>query len=171
MVQEKELGEYFEEVMSELAAWAETEKIKDISDAKRLAVNYLLSDLLGLLRKHSSTICDIAISAEDFAELISMLAQQKITARIAKDVLAMMYKTGRDPSDILEEMGQVRGFPDARVLDVLAAKVIEANTQAVEDFRAGKIQALQFLIWKVIAETHGAAKPESVREALKKRIV
>ena len=170
-VQEKELGEYFEEVMSELAAWAETEKIKDISDAKRLAVNYLLSDLLGLLRKHSSTIRDIAISAEDFAELISMLAQQKITSRIAKDVLAMMYKTGRDPSDILEEMGQVRGFPDARVLDVLAAKVIEANTQAVEDFRAGKIQALQFLIGKVIAETHGAANPESAKEALKKRIV
>jgi len=171
LVQEKELGEYFEEVMSELSLWAHTEKIKDISDARRLATNYLLSDLLGLLRKHSSTIRDIAISAEDFAELIAMLAQQKITSRIAKDMLVTMYKIGRDPSDIFEEMGGIDGFPDAGVLDILAAKVIEANAQAVEDFRAGKIQALQFLIGKVIAETHGAANPESAKEALKKRIV
>ena len=54
---------------------------------------------------------------------------------------------------------------------MVAAKVIAANSKAVEDFRAGKIQALQFLIGKVIAETHGSAKPESAREALKKRIV
>ncbi len=48
--------------------------------------------------------------------------------------------------------------------------MIEANPQAVADFRAGKEQALKFLVGQVMRTTRGRANPKLVSELLKKKL-
>ena len=69
-------------------------------------------------------------------------------------------------------------FPDIACdkIDLVAYKAqlekkiqaINKNTKAVEDYKAGKQNSLQFLAGQIMKETRGTAKPETVIEMLKK---
>ena len=71
----------------------------------KLAANYLLSDLRGILVEHESSINEAeTVQADNFANLIMLLVQEKITSRVAKDVLREMFSTGRSPEDAISKM-------------------------------------------------------------------
>ena len=50
------------------------------------------------------------------------------------------------------------------------ATALEENPQAVADYRAGKGQALGFLVGQVMRATRGQAKADTVRELLVERL-
>ncbi|MCX6723003.1 MAG: hypothetical protein NT094_02925 [Candidatus Staskawiczbacteria bacterium] len=50
----------------------------------------------------------------------------------------------------------------------MVQEIISKNSKAVEDYKAGKQNSLQFLTGQVMAITRGTAKPETVLEILKK---
>lgn len=170
LVDEKALGEYYEAVISELVAWMEAEGA-DVDQPRlaKLAANYLLSDLKGIMQEHSGTIVDTRITAENFAELVKLVALDTVTSRVAKDVLLEMFKTGGDPSDIVEEkgLGQVS---DEGELEGVAETIVAENEGPVADFKKGKEPALQFLVGKMMATTKGKANPKIAAELLKKAI-
>jgi aspartyl-tRNA(Asn)/glutamyl-tRNA(Gln) amidotransferase subunit B len=76
-----------------------------------------------------------------------------------------MFKTGQDPSRILEDKG-LHLVSDTQILEDQVQEVVKANQQAVEDFQKGKEQALQFLIGQVMAKIKGAADPKLVKEII-----
>jgi aspartyl-tRNA(Asn)/glutamyl-tRNA(Gln) amidotransferase subunit B len=104
LVFDRPVAEYFEGVVSEMK-----EELRDGFDAKKhiaLAINYLISDLKGLVV--AAGIGDPAkskVSAENFADLIILLSNDKINSRVAKDVLKIMFDEGGDPNVIIKEKG------------------------------------------------------------------
>lgn len=168
LVDEKATGEYFEQVISELAEWTSADEMDVPRDRfVKLAANYLLSDLKGILTERSGTIEDTLITPENFAELMKLVAQQKVTSRVAKDVLREMFSTGQDPSDLVEEKGLAQVSDEGEILKAVE-QVVSENEQPVQDYRAGKEAVLQFLVGKVMAVTKGRANPKMARELLKK---
>jgi len=157
LVQNKNLGGYFEKVISEA------------SDAKiiKLCANYLITDLQSLLQGASVTDKDFKITPEDFAEFIGLIADGTISSKIAKAVLQEMFMTGGDPSNIIEEKGlsQITGEKE---IEAVVRSVIDKNPQAVDDYKKGKGNALQFLVGKVMQDTRGKASPEITGQLLKK---
>ncbi|GAH22598.1 unnamed protein product, partial [marine sediment metagenome] len=85
------------------------------------------------------------ITPENFAEFIMMISEEKISSKVAKEVLKEMFATGADPSQIVAEKGLVQ-ITDEVEIEKIAKKVISENQKAVLDFKSGKEQALQFLI-------------------------
>ena len=163
-VQNKALGEYFEKVISEFPPRLPREKILKLI---KLAANYLISDLQNLLWGMSVTDKDFKITPENFAEFVSLIVQGTISSKIAKTVLQEMFVTGGDPSNIIEEKGltQITGEKE---IEAVVKAVIAENPRAVEDYRKGKGNALQFLVGKVMAQTRGKASPEITGNLLKK---
>ena len=53
-------------------------------------------------------------------------------------------------------------------LEKIIKGIVDKNPKAVEDYKAGKQNSLQFLAGQVMKETRGTAKPETVQEILKK---
>ncbi len=159
LVQERELGDYYEKTASEFKELGGTNL--------KLLCNYLVSDLLGLLQGGSVQNKEFLITPENFAELILLLEKQKITSSVAKQVLKKMFATGADPDHIIEEGGfaQVQGEEDiARI----AQEVVAANPKAVADFKKGKEATLQFLIGKMMAASKGAIDPATAEQALRR---
>lgn len=156
-VQNKELGEYFEKVVSEA------------SDPKtvKLCANYLITDLQSMLAGRSVADKDFKITPENFAEFIGLIARGAISSKIAKTVLQEMFITGGDPSNIIEAKGLVQ-ITGEKEIEAAVRTIIAQNPQAVADFKKGKGNALQFLIGKVMAQTHGKASPEMTGNLLKK---
>lgn len=169
-VQNKNLGEYFEKVMSELRNW-----VKEI-DTKRkvereeflklvkICANYLITDLQGLLKGGGGLI-----TAENFAEFITLIYKKEISSKIAKIVLSEMFKTGADPSHIIEDKG-LSQVTDELEIEKVIKDIILKNPKPVEDYKKGKENALQFLIGQVMAATRGKAKPEIVDKILRKNL-
>ncbi len=159
----KDLGEYFEKVVSEMKTDAKEEKIRALI---KLATNYIITDLQGLVGTNFSEE-NCKITPENFAEFITLINDGKITSKTAKEILVEMQKTGADPSAIIDERG-LNQVTDEGEIEEAIKKVIEENQSAVEDFKKGKQNVLQFLSGRVMAATRGKANPQIVQKLLKK---
>ena len=82
-------------------------------------------------------------------------------------VLIEMCNTGVDPSTIVDE-NNWRQVSDDAELEKIIQGVMEKNPKAVQDYKMGKQNALQFLSGQVMAATRGTFSPQKVQEILKK---
>jgi len=161
-IQNKDLGEYFEKVINKLEPNFPAEKLK-------LTTNYIITDVQGTARAIpviSTQDINRLIPPEHFAEFISLIYDGKISSKIAKTVLKEMVKTGTDPSQIIEEKGLSLITNEAEIKKIVE-EVVAKNKKAVEDFKKGKIIAIQHLIGQVMRETKGRADPKAVENLLK----
>jgi len=163
-VSNKNLGEYFEKVISELEP---NLSHKELLKLIKLTANYLITDLQGLLGGLSVEDKKFLISPENFAELIALIHKNTISSKIAKTILPEMFKTGADPSNIIQEKGLTQ-MTDQSDVEKAVEQVIAQNQKAVSDLKNGKQGALQFLIGQVMAQTKGKASPEIATKILKK---
>ncbi len=169
-ISNRPLSNYFEKVMSELRNWVKELEIKKEVQEKefyrlsKMALNYIATDLQGLLGGDS--IEGLLISPENYAEFTALIYEGKISSKIAKVVLLEMFKTGVDPSHVIEDQGLSQMDNDQEMEEIIK-KVIIKNPKPAEDYRAGKENALQFLAGQVMAATKGRAKPETVQQLLK----
>jgi len=173
LVFNQELGAYFEKTVSELRAWIKEKKDKlKITDEEfkklaKLASNYILTDLQGLLKGSSVKSEKFLITPENFAEFISMIYTGEISSKIAKTLLKEMFDKGTDPSQIIGEK-KLSLISDESELETIIKKVLDENPKPVEDYKKGKETALQFLIGQIMAKTKGKANPELLSKILKK---
>ena len=174
-VYNKDLGEYFEKAMSELRNWVKEIELKrrikrdEFLKLTKLCSNYLITDLQGLLKGASVVGEDFLITPENFAEFITLIYEEKISSKIAKQVLSEMFSTGKDPSHIIEEKGLTQ-MTDVAEIEKIIKEVISKNQKAVEDFKKGKENAFQYLIGQIMAKTRGKANPQLVNKILKETL-
>jgi aspartyl-tRNA(Asn)/glutamyl-tRNA(Gln) amidotransferase subunit B len=170
LVQKKDLSGYYEETMSELKSWLKDENVKVYDNYKKisqLCSNYLITDLQGLLKGKSVEDKDFLITPENFAEFIVLIYKGEISSKIAKEVLVEMFKTGADPSHIIEEKGLAQITNEAEI-EILLKDVLIENKEAVEDFKKGKTTAFQFIIGQAMKKSRGKANPELLNKILNK---
>ncbi len=173
LVANKGLIDYFEQVITELKSWLKIQGLKVSNEGKqklvKLAANYIITELQKLLFKSGKDISQVKISQENFAEFIKLIYQGEISSSAAQEMLAEMFKTGTDPSIILEkkDLGQIS---DRKELAKAAEKVIKENPKPVADYKAGKQMALQFLVGQVMRETKGKANPQVVGKILGEKL-
>ena len=173
LIEERKFSEYFEAVVSELAEKVKAKEIgAPLERTVKLACNYMLTELRKHLIEYNQTIEDLPITAENYAEFIGIVADGKINSSAAQTVLAEMYRGSdgdTDPSHIIDwlNLGQVN---DAEALEKAVDMVLERNEQSIIDYKAGKQNALQYLMGQVMKESKGKANPGMVLELLKKKL-
>src|SRR3989344_4575304 len=87
----------------------------------------------------------------------------EIGSRVAKDVLVKVFETGGDPHEIVKSEGLSQVSDEASLRKTIE-KIINENQKAVEDYKKGKGNALQFLIGKTMAELKGRANPDIAKK-------
>ncbi|MBI2098381.1 MAG: Asp-tRNA(Asn)/Glu-tRNA(Gln) amidotransferase subunit GatB [Candidatus Wildermuthbacteria bacterium] len=166
LVKDRGLGEYFEQVVSELGSRL---SVEELAKRVKLVGNYIVSDLQGLLAGNSVEDKNFKITPENFAELVNMIATNKISSPAAKSLLRKMFATGGDPSQLLESEGLTQVSNQEEIARI-AKEIIEKNPKAVQDYKNGKANAFQFLVGEMMAKTKGTANPETVRTNILKII-
>ncbi len=153
-------ADYFEQSVSEL-------KSKIMGGDVQLLANYFTSDLKSLAKNAGPA--DIKITPERFAHLISLIQQGKISSRIAKDLLLKMFETGEDPETLIQSQG-MELVSDEGEIGKIIDDVLAGNAKSVADFKKGKLNALQFLLGQVMAQTKGKADPNIAKKILKEKL-
>jgi aspartyl-tRNA(Asn)/glutamyl-tRNA(Gln) amidotransferase subunit B len=155
LIAEKHRAEYFETVAND-------------NDAK-LAANWVINELLGALNKEGKGLKSSPITAEQLGGLIKLISDNTISGKIAKDVFADMYETGKDAAAIVEEKG-LKQVTDSGEIEPIVDKIIAANPDNVAAYKGGKDKLFGFFVGQVMKETQGKANPQMVNELLKKKL-
>lgn len=184
----KELAYYFEEIVSEIDEWMEQEKGSlDSSrqmksqgaglardggsrlDLIKSAANWCLQDFSALLNAAKQNPADSRVTPENFAELLMLMQQGKISGSAAKQVFKVMFEKGGEPDNIVADLG-LEQTSDESAISSAIDKVIAANEKAVADFRAGQEKSFGFLVGQTMKELKGKGNPQVINELLRKKL-
>jgi len=125
--------------------------------------NWLTSDIARILNEEEMEPEQIPFTAEQLAEMVSLINDGTISSKIGKDVLEELFKNARSPKKIIEEKGWVQ-ISDENAIKEIVLKILEANPQSIVDFKAGKDRALGYLVGQAMKETRGKANPKMLNE-------
>ena len=159
-------ADYFESVASSLGAH---DSALSTVEAAKLASNWVSGDLARLLNESNQEITETKVRPEALAEMIAMVRSGAITGRVAKDVIVEMFETGKTAQEIVGDSGRTQ-IADADELRPVVIRVMEANAQAVDDYRGGKEAALKRLLGAVMKESQGRANPQLAEQLLKEEM-
>ncbi len=129
---------------------------------------WLIGDVAALLNQAGgdAELADTPLTPGHVAELVGLVEDEVITVATAKQVLAAAFESGDTPAAIVEARGLAQ-LRDDEGLARIAAEVIDANAQAVADYRGGKESAIKFLVGQVMRATRGRADPNEAQSALR----
>jgi aspartyl-tRNA(Asn)/glutamyl-tRNA(Gln) amidotransferase subunit B len=135
----------------------------------KLAANWVSSELFGQLNKAGRGITESPVSADALGGLIDLIADNTISGRIAKDVFAAMFETGKPAKQIVEEKG-LRQVTDTGAIDAAIDDIMAKNADKVAEYRGGKDKLLGFFVGQVMKATGGKANPALLNERLKAKL-
>jgi aspartyl-tRNA(Asn)/glutamyl-tRNA(Gln) amidotransferase subunit B len=155
LVSEKEISEYFEEVV----------KTADI----KLAKNWIIGDLFASLNDKNISISESPIKAKEMASLINSISSGLISGRAAKEVFEVMKNTGGDPIKIIEKKG-LKQKSDPKELETLIDRILDENKDKVAEYKSGKDKLFGFFVGQTMKVSGGTANPKLVNDILRKKL-
>ncbi|HEY5541411.1 MAG TPA: Asp-tRNA(Asn)/Glu-tRNA(Gln) amidotransferase subunit GatB [Coriobacteriia bacterium] len=153
-----DLADFFEAAIT----IAGTERAKAVS-------NVILNDLSAYLNAENIPVTDSRVVPSMVAELVSLVEDNTISGKQAKEVFAEMAASGDAPGAIVELRG-MKQVSDVGQIDAVVEQIIAANPTQVEDYRAGKTGLIGYFVGQVMRETGGQANPQVVNEVLTRKL-
>ncbi|MBF6599729.1 MAG: Asp-tRNA(Asn)/Glu-tRNA(Gln) amidotransferase subunit GatB [Dehalococcoidia bacterium] len=154
-------AEYFERVIAAGAGSGDASRRK----RARAAANWMIGDFARLLHASGLEIDDARISPADLCAMIALVEDGAISGTSAKAVFEEMFQSGRAPAAVVRELGleQISGSDEiAAIVD----RVLAANEKPVAEYRAGKQEALKFLVGQAMRESRGRLNAAALTETL-----
>ena len=169
------IKEYDAEVLSEDIELANYfEGVAKASNNGKSASNWVLTEVLRVLKEENKVIEEFQICSEDLGELITLIDKGTISSKIAKEVFAIRLVENKKPSKIVEEKGLVQ-VADVSEIEAIVDRVLGANEKMVEDYKNSdegkKPRVLKGLMGQIMKETKGKANPQIVTDLLMKKLV
>ncbi len=126
--------------------------------------SWLVNDVRRLARAHGGV--PTALHGAALARLLTLIAQGRLSVRLARDVLDEMARSGADPDTIVEARG-LTVQDDPETLAVWVAEALAAHPDEVAAYRAGKRGLQGFFVGQVMRASRGRADPAAVQAAVR----
>ncbi len=167
-VSEYGLPEYDAQVLTESIDLAEYfEQCATLYPKAKKVSNWIMVELLKLLKTDEQDILHCNVTPEVLAELLTLIDKGTISSKIGKKILQEIYEKGGSPSKIVEREGLAQ-VSDESELAAIVQQVLTDNPKEVEKYKAGKKKVMGFFVGQVMRQTKGKANPQMVNELLRK---
>lgn len=154
--EDRTIAEYFDQIVNTATEGVTPKQIS----------NWVTGELFRLLSDTNTDIAGVQIKPANLVALIALLNAKTINQPGAKQTFEVMFKTGRPPQEIVEELG-LQQISDTSALEGIAQQVIADNPKPVQQFKAGKDSVIKFLVGQVMRATWGKANPKLAEELLR----
>ena len=170
LIKDYGLGSYEAGILTAEKAMAKYfESLYKVYPQAKIISNWLTGQVTYELNSRNLDIASLNLSPENLAGLLEALEKGRVSNLVAKDVLTQMLDSGKSADEIIEEKGLAQ-ISDSSELSSAADKVIAENAKSVNDYKAGKANALMFLVGQVMKLTKGKANPKVAQEILKEKL-
>lgn len=128
--------------------------------------NWILTEVFSRLSEDEKEQGPLPLKAQHLGQLVNLIEDGVISSKIAKEVFAKVWETGKAPETIVEEEG-LKQNSNSDELTEMAKEVLAKNEKAVADYLSGKEAAVQSLMGQMMKMTKGKANPKMVIDLLK----
>jgi aspartyl-tRNA(Asn)/glutamyl-tRNA(Gln) amidotransferase subunit B len=133
------------------------------------AANWVVAELFGALNRRGESIENSPVSPAGAAELLGLVADGTISGTIAKQVFEIMLAEGGSAGEIVEARG-LKQTSDTGAIDAEIDKILAANADKVEQYKAGKQALFGFFVGQTMKAMAGKANPGVVNERLRAKL-
>ena len=150
----RQTADYFEEAVK-------------LGATPKTAANWIGTDILGKLNAEHKEIGESPIKAKDLAELIKYIESGKISTKMARDIFAKAWESGKSVKELVESSGETQ-ISDESQLEAWAKEALEQSPKAVADYKAGNTKAVGALVGLVMKKSKGKANPAVLNQIFAK---
>ena len=136
--------------------------------AAKSVANWVTGEYLRL-RKAADDTAPARVDPAELAAIVRAVDAGEISRSNGKEVLEAHVTTGDPAARIIADRG-FRQISDAGALATAIDAALAANPAAIADYRAGKAQAIGFLVGQVMKATRGQANAAMVQAAVRERL-
>ncbi len=130
----------------------------------KMAVQWVTVELLGMLNYNKKTLNEVKINPEHLVSLIKSTEDKKITELKAKDILRSWNK-GSKALDVRSQ----EAISNTKEIEAFVEQAIKQNEKAWQDYKAGNVQALNFLIGAVMKLSNKRADYQTAKKLIEKK--
>ena len=156
IVKDKKVSDFYEEC------------IKLDADPKK-ASNWITTNLLGNLNKLELEFDDMTLTPASLKELIDLVENKEISSKQAKEVFLDILTSGKTPKEVVNEKGMKQMSDEGEIIKI-ANEVLDENPKAIEQYKGGRTNVVDFLTGQIMKKTRGTANPTIARSTMAKEI-
>ncbi|MGL5965548.1 MAG: Asp-tRNA(Asn)/Glu-tRNA(Gln) amidotransferase subunit GatB [Fusobacteriaceae bacterium] len=149
------------------------EKVVEISKNPKLGSNWIMTEVMRVLKDGNRTIDEFQISPEHLGEIIILIEKGIISNKIAKELFEIKLTNPGVPADIVAEKGMAQ-VADTGAIESMVDEVIVSNSKMVEDYKSAddgkKPRVIKGLIGQVMKLSKGKANPELVATLMEEKL-
>ena len=145
------------------------EQVADVCKSPKLAANWVMGDLSGLLNKNNLDVTLSPVSAAMLGGMIARIVDNTISGKIAKTVFEAMWAGEGDADAVIKAKGLVQ-VTDTGAIEKIIDEIMAANPEQLAQFRSGKDKLFGFFVGQVMKASQGKANPAQLNELLQKKL-
>ncbi len=152
LVKEKVIADYYEETLK-------------LGCNPKSSSNWITSIILGYLNKNELELSDLYLTPKMLVDLINMVDEGKISSKQSKEVFYKCEEDKKEPSVIVDELGIKQIGGEDEILKIVL-EVLEEHPEAIETYKNGRTNIIDFLVGQVMKKTRGQANPAMTRSMM-----
>lgn len=164
----EELGlpEYDTEILTGNMAFVTLfEETVKLCDSPKDVANWIMGEVMKLLNDTGTLPEDMTLAPEKLAVVIQMVKSGKINRGTGKTVLEKVFTDGVDPESYVQE-NNLAQITDLGAIRPVLEEVIAANEKSVSEYKAGKTQAMGYIMGQAMRALKGKAPAQEVQKLL-----
>jgi len=169
MVNEYGLSSYDANVLTEEKEVAAFYEIASAGRDRKITANWMSVELFGALNKAGNDLAQSPVSPEQLGGLVDLISDGSISGKIAKEVFADMFETGKDAKQVVEVKGLKQVSDEGAIISMID-EVLASNQDKVDEYRSGKEKLFGFFVGQVMKASKGQANPGMVNQILKQKL-
>lgn len=147
--------------------WARTfEACVSLGADPKLTCNWMNGEWAKFLNESGQDFEKSLVKPVNIVDIINLVSNGTINGKTAKAVFAETFRTGRAPSEIVQESGATQ-ISDASAVDGFVKEVLSAHPDIVLKFKNGQTNVMGFFVGQVMRASGGRAKPDLVQAAVR----
>ena len=135
----------------------------------KTASNLLLGDIQAYLNKKNISIFNTKLNKDKMLDLVKKLDEGVISHKNFKDLVEDIMESETSLDELLDKKGIKNVVDNSLVLDIIN-KVLEDNSNVVDDYVNGNERSLKFLMGMVMKESKGQVNPKIANDLLIKTL-
>jgi aspartyl-tRNA(Asn)/glutamyl-tRNA(Gln) amidotransferase subunit B len=154
LITESELADDFEELAENFDA--------------DLVASWMTGDLKKVLNYNELTYSESDLEKSWIEHILELIDEDMISDRNAEMLLRRVVEENRDPEEVVEEEDLLKAEEDE--MSEFLETAINENPDAVEDYKSGDEEAINFLVGQVMQKSQGKADPKTAREKILEKL-
>lgn len=150
---QKALADFFEDTVK-------------LGSAPKEVANWIMGDLLRILKEGSIEAKDMSMTPEKLSRIIGLIDTGKLNRKKGREVFEAVFKTDEDIDEYINKHDFLQISDKSAIRDSISA-ILAENQKTVDEYKNGKTKVFGFLVGQTMRALKGKADPAIINSILK----